>query len=189
MLYYYIWGSRYFLYSTGREFWTVRQLPRNSQLRTFWNFWNRKLPMFWLRADTGRNVRPEVSVPGNQGFEMLSSYRCWRSRPSIRPFSCIWNRIKLLYNFEFNLMGLCPRLLGLIINFLFFCILSDILLWKVVIYKALYFIILKCTILLAAWAQHQTPLESLAGTLLARISHRQLIDKLYAFLTAFLQLR
>jgi hypothetical protein len=28
-----------------------------------------------------------------------------------------------------------------------------------------------------------------AGTPLARISHRQLIDKLYAFLTAFLQLR
>ena len=28
-----------------------------------------------------------------------------------------------------------------------------------------------------------------AGTPLARISHRQLIDKLYAFLTTFLQLR
>ena len=28
-----------------------------------------------------------------------------------------------------------------------------------------------------------------AGTTLARISHRQLIDKLYEFLTAFLQLR
>ena len=28
-----------------------------------------------------------------------------------------------------------------------------------------------------------------AGTPLARISHRKLIDKLYAFLTAFLQLR